>query len=603
MHAGRSQRWFHRGLFARFPEKAQEENAYVVHRARSVGRAPAGGATIHPTSAGCARERRMARTRLHAWLKPALIGTLAVAAGAVPTLALSTTASATPGLVAGSTFFVTQRADFPSQRASEGIAKVSVDNSLNVTTSPFVTGVPDNGPDSIVFDAAGELLASNTEAGTISVISPTTGQVIKPQLNTTLITEVADLAIQPGTDYVWAIGYQEANAAGLVKVSLSTGAVTAMDPGHIPPNGIAFSPHGRLFIDRAPKAGAPGVDELDPATGNVIRSASLPGPNDGMTVDPTTGHLWVSCALQRGLCDFDLGTAAAPALTLKAAHLNVTAQNIDGIAADSQGHIYGIERATGSLFQYDIASGTTIHVANVVLADDVAPLAGAGAPPADLPLSANGTSLTGPNPISGVVATFTDGDPAGTVSQYSATIDWGDGSTSAGSISADGNGFDVSGTHSYGALGPYTAHVHICDVGGSCTDARTQILVFAFPDSGAFVVGDQSATGSVTYWGAQWAKVNTLSGGATPAAFKGFADTGSAAVPACGSTWTSRPGNSTPPPGSVPTYLGIIVSSNVSQAGSTMSGDVAHVIVVQTDPGYAGNPGHAGTGTVVGVVC
>jgi hypothetical protein len=30
---------------------------------------------------------------------------------------------------------------------------------------------------------------------------------------------------------------------------------------------------------------------------------------------------------------------------------------------------------------------------------------------------------------------------------------------------------------------------------------------------------------------------------------------------------------------------------------------VVHVVVVRTDAGYAGDPGHPGTGTVVGVVC
>ena len=41
------------------------------------------------------------------------------------------------------------------------------------------------------------------------------------------------------------------------------------------------------------------------------------------------------------------------------------------------------------------------------------------------------------------------------------------------------------------------------------------------PGGGTFVVGNQSATGSVTFWGAQWWKRNSLSGGAAPAAFKG----------------------------------------------------------------------------------
>jgi hypothetical protein len=39
------------------------------------------------------------------------------------------------------------------------------------------------------------------------------------------------------------------------------------------------------------------------------------------------------------------------------------------------------------------------------------------------------------------------------------------------------------------------------------------------------------------------------------------------------------------------------------RAGSTISGDTEHLVIVKTNPGYAPNPGHAGTGTVVAQVC
>ena len=125
---------------------------------------------------------------------------------------------------------------------------------------------------------------------------------------------------------------------------------------------------------------------------------------------------------------------------------------------------------------------------------------------------------------------------------------------------------------------------------------------------GTFVVGDltvgdvnQSAGKAVTFWGAQWWKLNSLSGGTAPAAFKGFEDTPPA--PTCGVNWTTDPGNSTPPPATIPAYMAIIVSSSITQSGSTISGDTVHLLLVKTDPGYQGNPGHAGTGTIVAVIC
>jgi len=130
------------------------------------------------------------------------------------------------------------------------------------------------------------------------------------------------------------------------------------------------------------------------------------------------------------------------------------------------------------------------------------------------------------------------------------------------------------------------------------------VIVFAFIDKGAFVIGDNSATagGTQTFWGAQWSKLNSLSGGAAPVAFKGFEDTLSR--PTCGAAWTTDTGNSPPPPaGPLPPYMGVIVSSSISQSGSTISGNTVQIVVVKTDPGYASDPGHAGTGTIINTFC
>lgn len=139
------------------------------------------------------------------------------------------------------------------------------------------------------------------------------------------------------------------------------------------------------------------------------------------------------------------------------------------------------------------------------------------------------------------------------------------------------------------------------------------VVVFAFPSSGAFVLGDLSVAAALPgttldWWGSQWSGDNGLSGGAAPLAFKGFADdvvtlpTGSPAA-TCGTAFTTRPGNSSAPPSSVPAYMGVLVASSVSKSGSTVGGRWAKIVVVRTDPGYAANPGHPGTGTVVATFC
>ena len=120
----------------------------------------------------------------------------------------------------------------------------------------------------------------------------------------------------------------------------------------------------------------------------------------------------------------------------------------------------------------------------------------------------------------------------------------------------------------------------------------------------AFVIGNgngnASLGGQVTFWGAQWWKDNALSGGPAPAAFKGFVDDPTVT---CGADWNTDPGNSSHPPATIGPLVPAIVSSHITQTGSVISGDTTEVVLVQVDPGYAGNPGHPGTGTVIGILC
>lgn len=152
-------------------------------------------------------------------------------------------------------------------------------------------------------------------------------------------------------------------------------------------------------------------------------------------------------------------------------------------------------------------------------------------------------------------------------------------------------------------LGPNTVGVNFAgDTYYLPSSASEPVILFAFLSQGSMIVGNlDAATGTaVDFWGAQWAKDNSLTGGSAPNSFKGFADT---APQSCGGGWISSPGNSSGPPATVPSYMGVIASSSIGQSGSTISGDVPIIIVVKTNPGYGPDPGHAGTGTVVAVFC
>jgi PKD repeat protein len=137
----------------------------------------------------------------------------------------------------------------------------------------------------------------------------------------------------------------------------------------------------------------------------------------------------------------------------------------------------------------------------------------------------------------------------------------------------------------------------------STTDAQLTITDAFGASPGFFTLGDRTAVlnANVSWWTPQWWRLNVLSGGAAPSAFKGFVN--SVTIPGCGDTWQTDPGNSSDPPDSVGAYLAIVVPSRLTRLGATISGNTAHIVAVKTTPGYGPAPGHDGTGQIVGTVC
>src|SRR4029077_10404811 len=139
----------------------------------------------------------------------------------------------------------------------------------------------------------------------------------------------------------------------------------------------------------------------------------------------------------------------------------------------------------------------------------------------DVPLTARPVAISAVegSSFAGTVATFTDENPNAVTSDFTATITWGDGSTSTGTITANGGSFTVTGAHTYAEEGSFSTYITITDRGGS-NDAvfggatvgdgalttsglsfgtwegfslNTPALIFNYTDSNA-AVGDFSAT-------------------------------------------------------------------------------------------------------------
>lgn len=167
----------------------------------------------------------------------------------------------------------------------------------------------------------------------------------------------------------------------------------------------------------------------------------------------------------------------------------------------------------------------------------------------------------------------------------------------------DANGV-ATFSYSSPVVGTDTFHASVKNLVGTITSNTVTVTWVAFaPGGGAFVIGDlENMPGAhVSWWGAQWWKNDHLSTGLAPASFKGFELSNSS--PWCGQTWTTRPGNSPHPPKTVPAVMAVIVASHITKRGPVISGDIVHIILVRTNPGYGPNPGHPGTGTIVAQLC
>ena len=203
-----------------------------------------------------------------------------------------------------------------------------------------------------------------------------------------------------------------------------------------------------------------------------------------------------------------------------------------------------------------------------------------------------------------VTATFTNscGQPLQNVSVHFAIPSGPNaGKTGSGTTNASGQAsFSYVGV----ATGTDSVSATVTNAAGTIPSNPVAVTWVAFaPGGGAFVIGDLEDIGGAQayWWGAQWWKADHLSSGLAPASFKGF-ENGNAS-PWCGQTWTTRPGNSSKPPKSVPAVMAVLVASHITKNGPVISGDIVHIVLVQTNPGYGPNPGHIGTGRIIATLC
>ena len=137
-----------------------------------------------------------------------------------------------------------------------------------------------------------------------------------------------------------------------------------------------------------------------------------------------------------------------------------------GITGD---HIYAHAGTYDTSITVTDPTGFTTTVAGQAVVSDEA-ITGHGLPIAAL----RGVGVG--QPIPATVATFTDSPIGLPAEDYSATIDWGDGTTSAGTILAVGPIY-VTGDHAYAADGTYTLSVTLTSIAGATASATSTATV------------------------------------------------------------------------------------------------------------------------------
>jgi uncharacterized protein (TIGR03118 family) len=204
--------------------------------------------------------------------------------------------------------------------------------------------------------------------------------------------------------------------------------------------------------------------------------------------------------------DWGDNTSVTPAtITGAAAASNASG----GLFVVSGGHTYTAKGDYTFTITVSDDDGTSATITGTAYVGE-SPLLAVGVPV----VVATGTSVSG-----AIVAAFADaagGDPA---TDYSATIDWGDGgSTSAGTVTGSGNSFIVTGSHSYAAAGTYEVKVAIADQDGSAANVGAHAFINSSTASlvtTAFqaVLHRTADDSGLTYWTQQ------IAGGLPPAQF------------------------------------------------------------------------------------
>jgi hypothetical protein len=288
---------------------------------------------------------------------------------------------------------------------------------------------------------------------------------------------------------------------------------------------VAFSPRGELAVAEG-RGNSVGVFAIAPAAGALIEVPHSPfvtsngatsAGNEPVDAVFSPSGAWLASANNSGNDVSVLGSFRVAGLAATAAEgaqwSGVVASDPCASSADSATIDWGDGSASTLA---SVGSGGDVSASHVyaeegnyqgaVTFSDVCGEATARltAQVADAALTPGSTAVSAVAgaPVTGAVASFSDGDPAGVASDYSATISWGDGTPdSRGTIvPAPTGSFSVGGAHTYAIDGSFSLAVVVTDQGGASATIRATATVKAYPPlvDAVTVTGTSSSHASVT---------------------------------------------------------------------------------------------------------
>ncbi len=246
------------------------------------------------------------------------------------------------------------------------------------------------------------------------------------------------------------IWFTEHDANKIGRLNPTTGTITefAIPTANAQPQDIASAGNVLYFTE----AGTNKIARID-ATGNITEFA-IPTANSqprGITV-AADGSVYFTEFNAGKIGRFDPATSTFVEFALPTG----TGAPF-GITTDQSGNIWFTELNANRI--------GTLKVPAPLQAQPVAILGTAGQPLTNVP-----------------VATFSDPSGNDPVGNYTATIDWGDGTTSAGTVSLNGGSFVVTGTHTYANPGNYTATTSIANtVDGRTVSTKSPATILSGP--------------------------------------------------------------------------------------------------------------------------